>query len=75
MPILGALPVGTSSVSNRLLQAIVNLGKGLYEKDDYYSLSKRQSTRLKQLYLLQFGDLGNTYASVGTIYSLNRNPE
>ncbi|PSB13453.1 hypothetical protein C7B76_19765 [filamentous cyanobacterium CCP2] len=51
------------------------LGKRLCEKDDYYSLSKCQSARLKQLYILQFIDLGNTYASMGTIYSLNRNPE
>lgn len=65
VPILAVLPVGSSKISNRLLQAIANLGKSICEKDDYYSLSKSQLARLKQLYLLQFSDLGNTYASVG----------
>ncbi|MBW4523202.1 MAG: hypothetical protein KME16_26480 [Scytolyngbya sp. HA4215-MV1] len=75
MLVLAALTVGTSSVFDRLPRAIANLGKGLCEKGNYYSLSKYQLVRLKQLYLLQFSDLGNTYASVGTAYSLSRNPE
>jgi hypothetical protein len=65
VPVLAALLVGVSSVSDLLLQAIANLGKGLCEKDNYYSLRKDQLAKLKQLYLLQFSDLGNTCASVG----------
>lgn len=75
VPILAALLVDSSSVSDRLLRAIANLGKGLCEKDDYYSLSKWQLARLKQLYLLQFSDLGNTCTSMRTVYSLSRKPK